>query len=45
MIKINSDKYYEMSLKKKSRTWGPGFQLEKHEDVCTTLMSSLKGIV
>ena len=42
MIKINSNKYYEMGFGKKVKDLSPGFQLEKHENVCTTLMSSFK---
>ena len=44
MIKINSNKYYEMKFEK-SQGLESRFLVRKYENVCTTLMSSLKGNV
>ena len=44
MIKIDSEKYYEMEFEK-SQGLESRFLIRKHEDVCTTLMSSLKSKV
>ena len=41
MIRIDSKKYYEMSLKK-SQGLEFRFLVRKHENVCTTLMSNVK---
>ena len=45
MIKINSKEVLWNGFEKKGQGLESRFLVRKHEDVCTTLMSSLKGIV
>ena len=45
MIKIDSKEVLWNGVWKKVKDLGSRFLVRKHEDVCTTLMSSLKGIV